>query len=241
MHMTENRFHFGIVVTLVWLGTMAVLFYWSSAQASQMKPNEWGDFFAGVFAPLAFLWLVLGYLQQGEELRLSTEALRLQAEELKNSVEQQRELVEVTRQQVEGEREALAYERRQREEEARPSFVVVSRGGSFRGDGHCNYAFSLSNTGNLATSLLVDVLPVAGQHRRLLDIALFERGKEQRLQFESPQPMQGVGAQLQLSFKDVLGKAYHIAYAVQRETDDARSSLSFTRIEAIQSTGRYTA
>lgn len=96
--MTERRFSFGLVVTFLWLATMVVLFYWSSTQASQLKPNEWGDFFAGMFAPLAFLWLVLGYLQQGEELRLSSDALKLQAEELKNSVEQQRELVEVTRQ-----------------------------------------------------------------------------------------------------------------------------------------------
>jgi hypothetical protein len=68
--------------------------------AAGMKPNEWGDLCAGVAAPIAFLWLVLGFLQQGKELQLSTHALRLQAEELKNSVEQQRELVEVTKKQV---------------------------------------------------------------------------------------------------------------------------------------------
>lgn len=231
MHMTQRRFHFGIIVTLVWLATMAILFYCSSTQVSQMKPNEWGDFLSGVFAPLAFLWLVLGYLQQGEELRLSTEALRLQAEELKNSVEQQHELVEITRQQVEGEREALAYERRQREEEARPFFTVVGGGGAFRGDGHCSYVFFLSNTGNAATSLLVDFFPEPGTHRRLLDNPLFERGKRQRLEIESQEPLQGVGAQMQLSFKNILGKAYHIAYAVQRETNDPHSSLTFTEIQ----------
>lgn len=230
--MIQRRFYFGIIFTLVWLATMAIFFFWSSTHPTQMKPNEWGDFFAGVFAPLAFLWLVLGYLQQGEELRLSTEALRLQAEELKNSVEQQRDLVEVTRQQVEGEREALAYERRLREEEARPSFAVVGGGGAFRGDGHCSYIFFLSNTGNAATSLLVDFVPETGTYRRLLDIPIFERGNKQRLEIESPQPLHGVGAQLQLSFNDILGKAYHIAYVVQRETDDPHSSLTFTKIEA---------
>lgn len=230
--MTERRFRFGLIVTFVWLSTMAFLFYWSSTPASQMKPNEWGDFFAGVFAPLAFLWLVLGYLQQGEELRLSTEALRLQADELKNSVEQQRELVEVTRQQVEGEREALAYERHQREVEARPSFVVVSGGNSFRGDSHCNYAFVLSNTGNAATALLVDIVLVAETPRRLLDTPLFDRGRQERLGFETSKPLQGVGAQLQLTFKDILGKPYCISYAVQRETDHPHSSLSFIKIEA---------
>ncbi|MEZ2724102.1 hypothetical protein ACBQ21_08900 [Pseudomonas putida] len=56
--------------------------------------NELGDFAAGVFAPLAFLWLVLGYKQQGNELRQGTEALRLQAAELRSSVEQQSLLVD---------------------------------------------------------------------------------------------------------------------------------------------------
>ncbi len=94
-----------------------------------MKPNKWGDLFAGAFAPLAFPWLVLGYLQQGEELQLSTRALLLQAEELRNSVEQQRALVEVSRLQVESEREALEYERALREEATRPSLIVAPSGG----------------------------------------------------------------------------------------------------------------
>lgn len=49
-----------------------------------LKLNELGDFLAGTFGPIAFLWLVLGFLQQGRELRL-------QAEELRNSVQQQTE------------------------------------------------------------------------------------------------------------------------------------------------------
>ena len=40
-----------------------------------MNLNEFGDFLAGVFAPLAFFWLVIGYFQ-------SKEALELQAKEL---------------------------------------------------------------------------------------------------------------------------------------------------------------
>lgn len=58
-----------------------------------MDLNTLGDFMAGVFAPHAFLWLVLGYRQQGIELRQNSEALHKQAEELKNSGEQQRQLV----------------------------------------------------------------------------------------------------------------------------------------------------
>src|SRR5690242_18584195 len=41
----------------------------------KMDPNEWGDWAAGVAAPLAFLWLVVGYLQQGEELDANAKSL----------------------------------------------------------------------------------------------------------------------------------------------------------------------
>ena len=39
--------------------------------------NELGDFLAGFFTPLAFGWLVYGYLQQSKELRLQREELSL--------------------------------------------------------------------------------------------------------------------------------------------------------------------
>ena len=54
-----------------------------------MDLNEVGDFLAGAFGPLAILWLVLGFFQQGIELRQGTEALNLQTSELTNSVTQQ--------------------------------------------------------------------------------------------------------------------------------------------------------
>ncbi|WP_122613978.1 hypothetical protein [Pseudomonas viridiflava] len=66
----------------------------------QLTFNELGDFLAGAFGPIAFLWLVLGFLQQGRELKLSTDALRLQAEELRNSVEQQTRMADAAVQQI---------------------------------------------------------------------------------------------------------------------------------------------
>lgn len=42
------------------------------------KASEIGDMLAGLFAPLAFLWLVLGYRQQGEELKNSIEEYKNQ-------------------------------------------------------------------------------------------------------------------------------------------------------------------
>ena len=106
MKKLSNRSFIGAAISIFWLCALAYLAFRDTGAFTKMAPNEWGDFFAGCFAPLAFLWLVLGYMQQGEELQLSTKALQLQAKELSNSVEQQRALVEVTRQQLDSEREA---------------------------------------------------------------------------------------------------------------------------------------
>lgn len=62
---------------------------------NSLKLNEKGDLLAGIFSPLAFLWLVYGYLQQGRELKQNSESLRLQATELKNSVEEQKKLIKI--------------------------------------------------------------------------------------------------------------------------------------------------
>ncbi len=53
-------------IALVW-------FTWP--QITMLSLNALGDFFAGLFAPLALLWLVLGFFQQGEELRLQAAEL----------------------------------------------------------------------------------------------------------------------------------------------------------------------
>lgn len=71
--------------------------------------NEFGDFIAGAFAPLAFFWLVRGFYQQGKgleqnskalkmqatELEKTTKALELQVQEMRASVEQQSRLAKV--------------------------------------------------------------------------------------------------------------------------------------------------
>lgn len=95
--MNKMRFFLGLLASLSWLVLVLVFMIWKRAEFVQMQPHAWGDFFAGVFSPLAFMWLVLGYLQQGEELRLSTAALHLQAKELNASVNQQQALVDVAR------------------------------------------------------------------------------------------------------------------------------------------------
>ena len=123
-----------------------------------MALNEVGDFLAGAFGPLAILWLVLGFFQQGLELRQNNEALRLQAEELKSSVEQQKEMVAVTREQVSAELEQLRVERERRAAALEPIFAFRDAGGH-QNNGVGEYAFncSVTNAGSKITELSASI------------------------------------------------------------------------------------
>lgn len=141
----------GLGFTALWLVFLAIMALAGWDLLFAQTPNEFGDMLAGVFAPLAFFWLVLGFFQQGEELKASVAALELQGEELRNSVEQQRELVKVSREQMEGEIEALKYERAAAEHAAQP--VFVPRGGaSYTGDS-VSFDLTFVNAGADATNV----------------------------------------------------------------------------------------
>ena len=61
----------GLTLTVVWVACIiALVLYFSPENWQEFKLNELGDFIAGVSAPLAFLWLVVGIWQQGEDLKL---------------------------------------------------------------------------------------------------------------------------------------------------------------------------
>ena len=51
-------------------------------------PPSVGSFLEGAFAPLAFLWLVVGFFLQREELQRSSRAIDLQYEEMRRATEQ---------------------------------------------------------------------------------------------------------------------------------------------------------
>lgn len=91
----------GWLFTALWLAGLIAVVVFNSDSATGLNLNEWGDFLAGACAPLAFFWLVLGYFQQGKELKLSREALMLQVKEFSNFVDQQRLLLAATKEDVE--------------------------------------------------------------------------------------------------------------------------------------------
>lgn len=77
------RIWFGLVVTFVWIGG-GLLFVISSVGADpdqSLTLGVIGNFLEGAFAPLAFLWLVLGLFMQQRELANNTEVLKRTSEQ----------------------------------------------------------------------------------------------------------------------------------------------------------------
>ncbi len=92
----QENFSIARVFTLLWiiisLFAIPYALYFvngSTFNFANIELNTIGDYLAGVAAPIAFLWLVLGYRQQGKELSNGNEMLRLQHIELQNSVKAQ--------------------------------------------------------------------------------------------------------------------------------------------------------
>lgn len=84
------RVWLGLGITTVWLalGAWYVTAHlgWSAFLAQ--PADVLGSFLEGAFAPLAFLWLVIGYFLQQKELTQNTAALRGQLREVQRTAEQ---------------------------------------------------------------------------------------------------------------------------------------------------------
>lgn len=78
------RVWFGLGLTTTWLVLAVVYieltFGWNGF--IHLSANDLGSFLEGAFAPLAFLWLVIGYFLQQKELEQNTGALQAQAKAL---------------------------------------------------------------------------------------------------------------------------------------------------------------
>ena len=90
---TSKHRRFGVALTLIYLVVLGIVVACNWQAFVSLQPNAWGDFLAGSLGLLALFWLILGYFQQGGELRNSVKALEQQSKELSATVEQQRELV----------------------------------------------------------------------------------------------------------------------------------------------------
>lgn len=136
----------GLIVTFAYLVVLVALTFSGWSELSALRPNEIGDALAGAFAPLAFLWLIIGYFQASDELNQNTKALRLQEKELRNQVEETRKLVEVEREKLDRADEAARLQAQPR---------LVWSGGS--GDGR-SWKLEFTNEGGPAWGLLVGAI-----------------------------------------------------------------------------------
>lgn len=104
--MNTTRFKWGIFFTALYLIFIAVISKIVGLDFPKSL-NELGDALAGIFAPIAFFWLILGYIQQGKQLEQNTkaleqqeQALQLQIDEMKEGVNQQRKLIDLQKLQI---------------------------------------------------------------------------------------------------------------------------------------------
>jgi len=74
------RVAFGLVVTTAWItvGLVYLLSVVGWGQFVRLPTADIGSFLEGAFAPLAFLWLVIGHFMQQKELTSNTKAVNIQ-------------------------------------------------------------------------------------------------------------------------------------------------------------------
>lgn len=147
--------------TVIYIGIIVLVIAAKLDELFELKLNELGDFLAGAFGPVGFLWLVLGFLQQGRELKLSSDALRLQADELKNSVEQQSIMASAALKQIES--QSLAFDLQLQESERQMSALFSFEFISDVGKSHSGIArLNVTNYGGWADHVNVVFDPPIG-------------------------------------------------------------------------------
>lgn len=176
-------------ITVLWLVGVAVLVYLKRATFGELGLNEWGDFLAGTVAsPLALIWLVAAYRQQGEDLQLNTEALHLQQQELKEQVKATLQVATHAEQQAEVSRAMYEfnYEETQRSNEERraarlreikPDIYLVVRQRS-----GLSWELGAKNSGGDAFRFEVQTSHFERVH---CDFKRFERGEIKPIQLHS--------------------------------------------------------
>jgi hypothetical protein len=184
------------VVYLLGLGGY-VLVCWDGMM--RLSPDEFASFLSGVFAPLAFLWLVLGFRQQGDELQNSARALWLQGEELRNSVEQQRQLVEVSREQLTAEYAARVREEEDADRAAQPQLLITLGGMVSSGKARSLY-LNLGNAGPSCSDLTF-----TSCDEEKFSAGIFSEGTSREVRFSYDSPIEIEPLSISVTYTDRRG------------------------------------
>lgn len=180
---------------------------------SEMPLNEIGDFLAGVFGPLAILWLILGFLQQGKELKQNTSALELQAEELRNSVKQQEELVQISREQFQANLVALNQEKERLLALSKPNLKVVGLGAQI--SGKYKLSCNMLNTGANAYDVEADI-DCEQVERGKTKFSIWHKNEAKKFEFIISNQDKPEILNITFTFKNELDKVFTQAYVAQK-------------------------
>ncbi|WP_155496376.1 hypothetical protein [Comamonas testosteroni] len=236
--MGSKRTAFGIIVTLLYFSAF-VLYIFFNWPSDGLKLNEFGDMLAGFVGPVAFLWLILGYLQQGEELKENGKALKLQAEELNRSVEEQRAQAVAIQKQVAQDREYYDHlqktnEIQQREliKSQQPILRIGTRDSSWGAD-NLKTSITLKNLGAPCTFIAAEIhTDVEVQVTRLSSKHL-ETGSNEIIMFATFQKKYISGSisifyldAMQRQGKEILRFTNHDGLAIKTLDDDIDMSAS---------------
>lgn len=214
----------GSAMTYAYLVVIVAMIWGRSGQLLNMPLNEVGDFLAGAFGPVAFLWLVLGFLQQGDELRTSSKALELQATELKNSVEQQKVMAAAALEQIEAQRATLQMQIDERDEGLRANFSIDSGYASY-GSGRVRNTIMIRNQGSDAANLAITFEPeIPGVDLRLADMRSEAQESYSFSYIADGSPRNGLAT---ITYYDRGGLVRHQSFVY--ELDEATDTYGFRR------------
>jgi hypothetical protein len=197
------------VATVVYLGVLLVSRLSVGGDLAyflQHKPlNEVGDTLAGVFAPLAFLWLILGYLMQNQELKLQGRQLNLQLRE----IELQRQEMEKSNDTLIKQQQALDKQTQLLLSQNRAYFVHQ---GGRRSSNIFNYRFY--NRGNTAINLCIKA---NGVEVKTSPITLLTKNGEFVVEFDGNE----IPSQIQVFFDDFGGNQWQQTFTRKGEGQEA--------------------
>lgn len=218
----------GGVVTTLWVGLLAAYAVFKWETIVDLEPNEVGDLLGGSMGPLALFWLVLGYLQQGIELRQNGAALNLQAEELKHAVDQYKEMARVANEQLIHDKEVLRLEfeakselRRREKAAMQPNFNFYDIGG--RHSDTSTFELTLVNAGGSATDVTLNFSDGTTLSRP--KVAHWPRDHVNGLRFVTPRQAHLPTKELTISYRDVDGDRASVTYVAEFRKGEGDFSL----------------
>lgn len=218
----DGRAGVGMAFTCAWVGMLVVYVISNFDAVTNLAPNEFGDFLAGAFGPVALFWLVIGYFQQGEELQQNTEALRLQHEELMNSVAEQKHLVQEQRQQ----NDFMQAQLNQQIMAAQPYLEIVGYCRS-RNSTSAEWETYIKNHGMHCSNLFLEGAG-ATEPWRIGEAGRFETGGSRNIYFQTKSAFET--ADCIVHYVDSLNIPRKIVYTLRQGQDaEGDAALTFTR------------